>query len=68
MSLIITIAERKNVLWLPASAIRQFGGRDFVVVQEDGVERRVDVRLGLEGNDRVEILEGLEENQRVVAP
>lgn len=68
MSMIITIAERKDVLWLPVTAIRQFGGRNFVVLQEDGVERRVDVKLGLEGNDRVEIVEGLEENQRVVAP
>jgi multidrug efflux pump subunit AcrA (membrane-fusion protein) len=68
MSFTVTIAERKDVLWLPSSAIRLFGGRNFVVIQEDGVERRTDVRLGLEGNERVEILEGLTENQRVIAP
>lgn len=68
MSFVVTIAERQDVLWLPMSAIRQFSGRNFVVIQEEGVERRVDVQLGLEGNDRVEILEGLEENQRVFAP
>lgn len=68
MSFEVTIAEREDVLWLPIAAIRQFSGRNFVVIQEDGVERRVDVELGLEGNNRVEILDGLEEGQRVVAP
>lgn len=68
MSFVVTIAERQDVLWLPISAIRQFSGRNFVVIQEEGVERRVDVQLGLEGNDRVEILGGLEEDQRVFAP
>jgi multidrug efflux pump subunit AcrA (membrane-fusion protein) len=68
ISFVVTIAERHDVLWLPVAAIRQFSGRNFVVVQEDGVERRVDIRLGLQGNDRVEILEGLEANQRVIAP
>jgi multidrug efflux pump subunit AcrA (membrane-fusion protein) len=53
---------------LPIGAIRQFSGRNFVVIQDNGVERRVDVQLGLQGNERVEILEGLEENQRVIAP
>lgn len=64
----VKIAERDDVLWLPVGAIRQFSGRDFVVVQEDGVERRVDVELGLEGGNRVEIIEGVEEGQRVIAP
>ena len=68
MSFVVTIAEREDVLWLPPGAIRQFSGRSFVVVQDEIVEQRVDVQIGLEGNDRVEILEGLEENQRVIAP
>ncbi len=68
MTFTVTIDEREDVLWLPAGAIRQFSGRNFVVVQDNGVERRIDVQLGLEGNDRVEILEGLEEGQRVIAP
>ena len=68
MSYTVTIEERRDALWLPSSAIRQFSGRDFVVVQHDSVQRRVDVRLGLEGRERVEILEGLEENQTVIGP
>ncbi len=62
----ITLEEKDDVLWLPPAAIRTFQGRTFVVVEEDGVQRRVDVRLGIESDDRVEILEGLEAGQTVI--
>ena len=68
MAFTVLIEERHDVLWLPVSAIRQFSGRNFIVVQNEGVQQRVDVRLGLEGGGRVEILEGAEENQTVIGP
>ena len=68
MAFTVKIEERDDVLVLPASAIRQFSGRNFIVVQNEGVQRRVDVRLGLEGDGRVEVLEGAEENQTVIGP
>ena len=68
MSFTVLIEERDDVLWLPVSAIRQFSGRNFIVVQNEGVQQRVDVRLGLEGGGRVEVLEGAEENQTVIGP
>lgn len=68
MNFTVLIEERDDVLWLPSSAIRQFSGRNFIVVQNEGVQRRVDVRLGLEGDGRVEILEGAEEGQTVIGP
>ena len=68
MSFTVLIEERDDVLWLPSSAIRQFSGRNFIVVQNEGLQQRVDVRLGLEGGGRVEILEGAEENQTVIGP
>ena len=68
MSFTVLIEERDNVLWLPVSAIRQFSGRNFIVVQNEGVQQRVDVRLGLEGDGRVEVLEGAEESQTVIGP
>ena len=66
MSFTVLIEVRDDVLWLPVSAIRQFSGRNFIVVQNEGVQQRVDVRLGLEGDGRVEILEGAEESQTVI--
>ena len=66
VNLNIIVTERADVLWLPPAAVRDFNGRKFVVVQADGVEQRVDVELGIEGDGRVEILSGLSEGQTVV--
>lgn len=66
MSFTVIIEERKDVLWLPTSAIRRFSGREFIVIQNESVQQRVDVKLGLEGDNRVEILEGVEEDQTVI--
>jgi RND family efflux transporter MFP subunit len=65
---LVQLEKRENVLWLPPQAIRTFEGRKFVVVKDGEGQRRVDVRLGLQGEDRVEILEGLEEGQTILAP
>lgn len=62
----IPLQNQIGVLWLPPQAIRTFEGRRFVVVREGDVEQRVDVRLGLQNQDRVEITEGLTEGQIVV--
>lgn len=66
-TVVIVLEEKSDALWLPPAAIRTFQGRDFVVVQNtDGSQQRVDVRLGIESEERVEILEGLERGQTVV--
>lgn len=62
----VILEERDNVLWLPPAAIRRFQGRRFVVVQEGDAQRRVDVRVGIESEDRIEIVEGLEEGMVIV--
>ena len=62
------VESADGVLWLPPQAIRNFSGRLFAVVQDGDVQRRVDVRIGVEAADRVEILEGVEEGQVVVGP
>ena len=68
MNFTVVIDTQEDVLVLPVSAIRTFSGRDFIVVQNEGVQQRVDVRLGLEGGGMVEILKGGEENQVVIGP
>jgi HlyD family secretion protein len=66
-TVILALEEKDDVLWLPPAALRSFQGRTFVVVQdEDGSQRRVDVRAGIESDERVEIIEGLEAGQIVV--
>ncbi len=63
----IVLEEKSDVLWLPPAALRSFQGRTFVVVQEeDGSQRRVDVRIGIESDDRAEILQGLSAGQIII--
>jgi multidrug efflux pump subunit AcrA (membrane-fusion protein) len=62
----VVIERKDDTLWLPPAAIRTFSGRTFVVVQDGDAQRRVDVTLGIQSAERVEIKEGLEEGQIVV--
>lgn len=64
----VILQEKEDVLWLPPQALRVFDGRRFALVQEDDAQRRVDVTVGIQTPDRVEILDGLEEGQIVVGP
>lgn len=65
----VTTGRRENALWVPANVVRNYRGRQFVVVQnDDGSQRRADVKLGLQASDRVEILDGLNEGDVIVAP
>jgi hypothetical protein len=53
-------------LWLPPEAIRTFQNRTFVVVQTADGERVVDISIGLQTDDRVEVETGLSENDIIV--
>lgn len=59
---------RENTLWLPPAAFRTFQNRTFVVVETEGGQQVVDVTIGLQTDERVEILTGLNEGDVVVAP
>ncbi|MFM2032269.1 MAG: hypothetical protein RLZZ297_1034 [Chloroflexota bacterium] len=62
----IIIERRENALWLPPEAIRKFGERDFVVVRDGTLEKRVTVTIGIRGSDRVEVVSGLRAGDVVV--
>lgn len=59
---------RENVLWLPPAAIRQFQNRTFVVLETPDGPRSVDVQLGLQTDERVEIISGVNEGDVVQGP
>ena len=61
----VLIERSEDTLWLPPAAIRTFEGRKFVMVRVGDRLQKVDVKPGVEGQDRVEILEGLEEGQTI---
>lgn len=64
----VLLASKEDVLWLPPDAIRSAGGRTFVIINSDSGPQRVDVEIGLQTRDRVEIVSGLEEGRIVVGP
>jgi len=66
VKVIVTLEQKDDVLWLPPAAIRTFSGRKFVVIEEEGRQRRADVTIGIESAERVEIKDGVQENQVVV--
>jgi len=66
--LTVELERSVNTLWLPPQAVRTFEGRNFVVIQEDGGQRRLDVTIGIRSSERLEILDGLSEGQIVIAP
>jgi multidrug efflux pump subunit AcrA (membrane-fusion protein) len=64
----VLLEKADNTLWLPPAAVRTFEGRNFVVVQaENNRQRRIDIKVGIKGQERIEVLEGLEEGQIVIS-
>jgi RND family efflux transporter MFP subunit len=68
MTVTVVLERRDTVLWLPIDAIRIFERRQFVVIQDGAVQRRIDIVTGVEGEERIEIIEGLTEGQIVIGP
>jgi multidrug efflux pump subunit AcrA (membrane-fusion protein) len=64
----ILLERHDDVLWLPPAAIREFNGRLFVVIQEGESQKRIDIKVGLQNENQVEIVSGVSEGQLVVGP
>ncbi|TNJ68131.1 efflux transporter periplasmic adaptor subunit [Paenibacillus hemerocallicola] len=64
----INIVTRKkdNVLIIPARALAQYLGRNYVKVLEGDSIKEVDVEKGLETVDGIEIVKGLKEGQKLI--
>jgi HlyD family secretion protein len=63
------LVERvEDTLYLPSRAIRDAGGSHVVTVLRGSEQVDVPVEIGIVGNDRTEILEGLSEGTEVVLP
>jgi len=68
MQIKVVVERKDDVLWLPPQAVRTFEARTFVVIQNGETQQRVDVKVGVESQDRVEIEAGLNEGQIVIGP
>ena len=62
--------SRSDVLTLPTNAVREYNGRTYVQVLQDGVKVEKDIVVGLKGTSEnatvYEIISGLEEGESVV--
>jgi len=64
----LVLASKDDILWLPPEAVRSAGGRTFVIVNSESGPKRVDIEIGLQTRDMIEIVTGLTEGQVVVGP
>ncbi|OGS21485.1 MAG: hypothetical protein A2252_07155 [Elusimicrobia bacterium RIFOXYA2_FULL_39_19] len=62
----IRVAEKKDVLMIPYTALGEDEGKKFVFIAEKNVLKRKFVTTGLENYDNTEILSGLAENEIVI--
>jgi RND family efflux transporter MFP subunit len=63
----VVVQSRENALLVPLSAIRSYGGRQFVTVVREGARQEVAVVTGIESDKYAEVLEGLNEGDQVVS-
>lgn len=68
VSVDIGVAHRSQVVVLPADAIRHDSGRAWVLTLEDGRALRREVRVGVMGEGKVEVVEGLDDGIAVIPP
>ena len=69
MTVEIEVGRKESALVLPSWSIRDLGSDSpWVLVAEGGEAERREVQLGLEGDDLVEVVSGLGEEDRVLSP
>lgn len=65
----VEVGRSTDALVLPTALVRDLGtSSPWVLVAENGLAVRRDVQLGLEGDELVEVAEGLDEDDAVIAP
>lgn len=62
----ITVRAVEHALILPNSAVREYEGKHFVQVLENGRKRQIDVEIGIRTSTETQIVKGLTEGQEVL--
>ncbi|HYN92655.1 MAG TPA: efflux RND transporter periplasmic adaptor subunit, partial [Pilimelia sp.] len=62
----LRVREAADTVTVPAAAVFSTDGRDAVWVVRDGKAERVEVTLGVQGQDAVQIVSGVADGQQVV--
>ena len=64
----INVNEQKNVLTLPLAAVKKDKGQTFVQSMVNGTEQSIPVQIGISDDEKVEIISGVTEGDRVLLP
>jgi hypothetical protein len=65
----LLLGEKDEALLLPPSAIREYRGLFFVIVQDGDRRRRVEInKIGLKTSERWEVIADLAEGDQVLGP
>jgi RND family efflux transporter MFP subunit len=62
----VLLEERENVIAIPNSTVRRDRQGTYTFVMQDGVRLRKDIRVGYRGRDYTEVVQGLDEGDRVI--
>ena len=62
----LILDRREDVIVLPRNLVRNYMGRRYVLVLEDGLKKERDVEIGLETPTEMEIMKGLEEGELII--
>jgi HlyD family secretion protein len=62
----IVVEEKKNVLWVPAQAVRVQRGQAYVQILQGGQPVQKEVEIGLRTSQQVEVVRGLQEGEQVI--
>ncbi|HVT35319.1 MAG TPA: efflux RND transporter periplasmic adaptor subunit [Nevskiaceae bacterium] len=68
VSVDLEVAQRAHALTVPADALREDGSGSWLLVLERGRAQRRAVRVGLRGQGRIEILDGVSAGEQVISP
>ena len=55
----VNVAESKNVLTVPLSAVKEESGQKYVTVMAGGKEQKKAVKTGLSDDEKTEVVSGL---------
>jgi HlyD family secretion protein len=66
MTVKIITDSKKDTLLIPEKAVFNYQGKDHVFINEGGTARLRVIEKGLESNEQVEVLKGIEEGEEVI--
>jgi multidrug efflux pump subunit AcrA (membrane-fusion protein) len=61
----ITVQKKDDVLMIPTSTVNRINNRTFVLLDDNGRQRPVDIQIGIQTDQWTEVLSGLSVGQKV---